>query len=610
MSVATNTNGNIPLYRFFITYSATEYEVFPLNFLSTMLVDELESGQVFYRRKFSGPLLFGTNSKVLDEAGVEQNRQDDWDLLWLIEAAAPCVKIPLVIEKTVSGTMATYWEGYFSTSDGKWDIDKCTFEVTPYPDDCYVDLLDKATLQHNILDIATEVTTTADWGTGSEVYTHNRWLYNSAVADNVIEWLASDATVGIKPGCTLSSTFFTAANNPATENTNHLTLLTLAQKSDIRRPTSSTPATTAMLSWNELMDILWGMFQVMWDYDEATDTINVEHISWWTKALGLDLRGDPMTTATNKYSYLKQEMPKYEKWIYAEADDSNFVGVPIWYDSKCVNDDPASNVWETNVNITTDLEYIIWNDDAIADEGFVMLCNYEDGGNYYVEYELGRLANTVRLNMHLSCANLHARYFRHNRVLITGYLNNNLTTFWTAQKTKQQDCSIIVCPVDAYDPNDEIATELGQTYFGGALATVGRSELKPSGEIKFNLLYGPLDNENTGVTDTRGVRCIEVGDLLNTQCTYYFYYTQAADADLVADPPQIRIQCQDATLTNCTTGWATATVNLGDYYSAPLVVDWCTPVGGAPICVLNRDTTELKGGWDFAELQRDESVSC
>ncbi len=603
MSVATNTNGNIPLYRFFVTYSATEYEVFPLNFLSTMLVDELESGQVFYRRKFSVSLLFGTNSKVIDELGAEQNRQDDWALFWAIEAAAPCTEIPFWIEKTVSGVMAVYWEGYFSTSDGKFDIDNCTFEVTPYPDDCYVDLLDKATLQHNILDIATEVTTTADWGTGSEVYTHNRWL------TDVIDYLASDATVGIKPGCTLSYDFFTdTPNNYVTENANHLTLLTLAQKSDIRRPTSSTPATTAMLSWNELMDILWGMFQVMWDYDEATDTINVEHISWWTKALGMDLRGDPMTTATNKYSYIKAEMPKYEKWIYAEADDSNFVGVPIWYNSKCVNDDPASNVWETNVGITTDLEHIINNDDAIVDEGFVMLCNYEDGGNYYVEFEGGMLDATVRLNMHLSCANLLERYFRHNRVLISGYLNDTLTTFWTAQKTKQQDCSIIICPVDAYDPNDGIATELGQSYFGGALATVNRSELKPSGEIKFNLLYGPADNENTGVADIKCMRVIEVGNPAATESTFYFTFSHPADAALVADPPQYNLTCQESvTFTTCATGWQALVVNLGDR-AASMVVDWCVPAGGPPDCVLIHGFDP--GAWACYDEDFDVDTTC
>ena len=577
------------IYRFYITIGSTETEVFPLNFLESAIVDERQDEpRVYYRQPFQGTLTF-----------VNNNGGDDFDLLYSAELVTPCDPILLRVERVG----VTYWEGQFSTTDGKWDLDNCTFTVTPKLADDYVDMLDKADIQHNILDIATEVTTTALLGATTEVYTHNRWL------TDVIDYLASDATVGIKPGCTLSYDFFTDITNYVTENDNHLTLLTLAQKSDIKRPTSSNPATTAMLSWNELMDILWGMFQVCWSYDSGTDTINVEHISWFTQGAGIDLRTQTITRNTNKYEYLKDKMPKYESWQFTEADDSNFVGTPIYYDSKCVDPDPDTNTRKTIVNITTDLEYIVQNDDAIADEGFVMLCNYLDGGNYYVEFEMGELSATVKLNMHLSVANLQNRYFRHNRVLIDGYMNWIHETFWSAQKTKHQSCFAIICPDTGYDPDDLMTTELGETWFGGEKAQVDRGELKPSGEMKFDLLYGPEDNENTGVEDTKSIKVIEVGDLMGTQCTYYFLFSHPADAPLVADPPQIRIQCQDATLTNCTTVWYTPVVNLGDY-STSVVVPWCVPAGGAPICVLNRDTTQLQGAWVHADLVRDESVSC
>jgi hypothetical protein len=577
------------IYRFYITIGSTETEVFPLNFLESAIVDERQDiPRSYYRQPFQGTLTF-----------VNNNGGDDFDLLYSAELVTPCDPILLRIERVG----VTYWEGQFSTTDGTWDIDKCTFTVTPKLADDYVDILDRADIQHNILDIATEVTSRALLGATYKDYTHNRWL------TDVIDYLASDASIGIKPGCNLSYDFFTDATNYVTENDNHLTLLTLAQKSDIKRPEATNPATTAMLSWNELMDILWGMFQVCWDYDAGTDTINVEHISWFTQGAGIDLRTQTITQMTNKYKYIKDKMPKYESWHFTEADDLNFVGTPIYYDSKCVDPDPDTNIRDTIVNITTDLEYIIENDDAIADEGFVMLCNYEDGGNYYVEFEMGELFATVKLNMHLSVANLHHRYFRHNRVLIEGYMNGIFETFWSAQKTKEQECFAIICPDTGYDPNDLITTELGETWFGGEKAQVHRGELKPSGEMKFTLRYGPEDNENTGIEDTKTIKVIEVGDLLNTQCTYYFLFSHPADAALVADPPQIRIQCQDATLTSCTTGWFTPVVNLGDY-STSVVADWCVPAGGPPICVLNRDTTQLKGAWDFADLDRDDTVSC
>lgn len=503
MSIAANTSGNIPTYRFYVTYDEDEYEVFPLNFLSTMLVDELETGQVFYRRKFSGPLMFGTNSEEIEDDGTTvHNRMDDWLLFWGIEHTLedPCGNIDLVIKKIVGGVEETYWTGFFSTSEGEIDIDKCTFEVTPLATDDYTVILKKGDIQYNILGAGLDrMTTRALRGAIDETYDRGIWLYHAA-DDNIIEYLAGV----LDPGCAVSTTFFTAANNPATGATNHLKLLSIAQKSDIINPASTDAANIAMLSWNELMDILWSMFQVKWTYDPAgAGTFTIEHISFWTKNLGLDLRGDLMTVATNKYTYLKEKMPKFEKFAFMESYNPDFYGVPIYYDSNCVDQDPATYTKNTVVNVTTDLEFIYTNPEAISSDGFVILCNYLDGADYYVLIELGMYAGEIRLNNHLAWANLHYRYYMHNRVLLTGSMNGAAETFFTAQKTKQQECSVIVCPIDEYDPDDEIATELGQTYFGGALATVKKSELKPSGEIHFNLLYGPADNEETVISDPK-----------------------------------------------------------------------------------------------------------
>jgi hypothetical protein len=97
----------------------------------------------------------------------------------------------------------------------------------------------------------------------------------------------------------------------------------------------------------------------------------------------------------------------------------------------------------------------------------------------------------------MSWTNLQNSYFRHERVLIEGYLLGILTTFWTAQKTKTQDCSAILC--STFDPASEIITELGETYFAGARGMVQKAERRPSGEVKLSLLYGPAGNLNTGV---------------------------------------------------------------------------------------------------------------
>jgi hypothetical protein len=193
-------------------------------------------------------------------------------------------------------------------------------------------------------------------------------------------------------------------------------------------------------------------------------------------------------------------MPKYEKYSFMEARNLDFIGYPIRYDSKCVNQDNDSNTQEQAVKVTTDLEYIIDNVDSISDDGFVILCNYLNGGNYYVKSEMGFIAGYVKLNNHLSWAGLHHHYFMHNRVLIEGYLNGSLRTFLTAQKTiKQKEFYSIVYTSDNYDPSEYITTELGETYLSGSKAKVEQSELSPDGKMKFSLLYGPADNVNTGI---------------------------------------------------------------------------------------------------------------
>jgi hypothetical protein len=503
MSITPYNIGNIPEYRFYVSIgpSSITHEVFPLNFLSTMLIDALETNQVFYRRKFSGPLLFGSNSEVLDVSGITQNREDDWALFWLVESTTPCTTIYLTITKTVSGVVETYWEGNFSTTDGHFDIDKCTFEVIPLPYDDYTTILENADTEYNLLldgELPSVTTTSlAIPPVVSDVaYTHCKYLFLNGVV-SVLSYLSDK----VKPGAGASSAFFTDEPNYVTLSTNRLKYLFLAQRSDIIVPGSSDPATILMMSFNQIAEILYAMFQVKWDYDLATDCIRFEHISFFDGIDGLDLRTQQLTQATNKYDYLKNEMPKFEKFAWKETDNEDFIGTDIWYDSGCVNQDSSSNVKETKIDVTTDLFYIQLNylTLSVKEDGIVILCNYTSGGNYYVNRDLGRLTLTnYGYNMDLSWANLHHFYFRHDRTWIQGYLNNNLEDFWTAKRIKLQTCSAIVCDLSTYKPEDKITTELGETYFGGEKAHVKTAEIKPNGEIKFNLVYSPEGNTNTG----------------------------------------------------------------------------------------------------------------
>ena len=409
-------------------------------------------------------------------------------------------------------------------------------------------------------------------------------------------------------GVTVSSEFFTdTPNNYVTEATNHLLHLTIAQKSDIIRYQSTNQAAIALMSWNELMEILWGMFEVTWDYDATTETINVEHVSWWTSTAGLNLRTQLACEATNKYTYLKEAMPKYEKFAWMEAEEINFIGAPIWYDSACVDQNPKSNIRTTIVPVTTDLEYIINyrfvdgdNESLISDDGFVILCNYFDTPDYFVELQPGSMDGSVHLNMHLSWANLHHNYFRHNRVLITGYLNNDITTFVSSQKNKQQKCSAILCDTDTYDPDNTITTELGEIYFDSAKAKVKTSSLGPMGNIDFTLLYGPASSGQDPIPDVKYINVTE--SVVGTTSTFTAVSSQAtaSDVDLI-----IYLTCVDAGDNTCDTASITITI-LNGATTGNNSIAWCED----SICVgaFHPDSSDAVGkGWVVSWLQSENS---
>jgi len=614
MSYGPYTPGNIPLYRFYVTYDAVEYEVFPLKFLSTQLTYEKEPGHIFYRVKFNGSLLFGTDSIAIDDAGAEQNRMDDWDLFWLIEGADPCAEVLLEIKKTVSGVETTYWNGYFSTSEGKFDIDNCLFEITPMLDDDYVIWFDKGDNEYNMIDMPTGdvplVTTEMTRAGTTYTYTRNRLLLD------VITYIVDDISGG---AVGVTSTFFTAANNPVTLAVNRLLYVTIAQKNDIKHPAATDGTTIAMVSFNSIMDML-KMFNVTWDY--SAGNIRVEHISFYPPvAGGINLIDHALARASNKYVYTKESMPKYEKFAFIEAD-GDFMANDIWYDSLCVNQDSGTNSTELSVNVTTDIEYIqdCMADpdltDVISDEGFVLLTNYEDGGNYYIQLaETGKgvaPGYPVKFNGDLSWRALHEFFFRHDRVMITGYLNGILETFYTAKKTKRQEVSVILC--DEFEPDKEITSELGEAYFGGVKAIVEKGSLEPSGLMKLSLLYGPKNNNNAGNAPSQCVLAVEVGrGAPNYDSTFHLVFTEAADAALAADPPRMRIICEhsaDGGTWNSGYVGTDAAVVAGDR-TATITIAWgLDGAGHQTDCVLTHVDDELGGAWPNYDLTRDYSTTC
>lgn len=521
-------------FRFYVTYSVDVHkEFFPLNFNSTSLIDEPESGQIFRRQKFNGSLIFGTNSWAENVSGISINRKTNFDYFFDIQIADPCGKIILEIERDG----LTYWTGKFAVNDGKFDLDNCTFEVTPQVQDDYSIFDDNGDTQVNILDVGLALHTVSM----TRIITTYEYKRNRLLTD-VIEYLANNIVAGI----TVSSTFFNDATNPVTLTTNRYNHLTIAQKSDIKRRGTSDRAWKGFMSFNDCMAML-RMFNIYWTYDSVTNTLTVEHVSFFTYTDGIDLRTQDLHKRMNKFSYAKGDIPKYEKFSFLEGGNEDFIEHTIWYNSSCVNQDKDSNVTSETFNVTTDIEYIqdcmiiVDKHSNISDDGWVLLANYESGGDLFVYMNHVSHNLDVHFNADLSWGVLHTCFFKHDRPVMTGFMNNSGTTFYTVKKTKIQDCSIINCyangsHVTAFDPSQLLTTELGETYFGGLKAFVKRAEILPSGLIKLNLAYGEADNAIVPVAYDNLIQIEEVANdvhpAIPTACTYYATTSIPADANL------------------------------------------------------------------------------
>jgi len=461
-------------YRFYITALSSRIEVFPLNFRQTTLIDERVSvAQV--RTSFSNTLRFTDN-----------NGSDDFSLFYLIEATTPCERLILEIEQKDSGadTYHEYWTGYFSTSDGVFDLDNCTYDITPKPYDDYINFDLYGEQQHNIL---TVVPTTVTAKTYEYDYTRCRWLID------VIEYLVES----IEPTATVVSWFLNNATNPVLGGVNQYQHLMIAQKSDIKRPLSSNPATVGMMSFKEMMEIL-RMYNLYWHYDGTT--FRIEHYDFWEGGAGLDLTAEPMAVRMNKYSYVKNDMPKYEKFAFMEGGDFGYVEHTISYDSDCVD---AKATASYSNKVTTDLSYIqtcaadpdlVSN---ISDDGWVILATEYDGTDYRVYYGTAYGSAFGSYNYPNSWGDLLRSFFIHGRVLLTGYIQGIAYDFISVRRTKQQELKAVVCYEDNYDARDYITTELGETWFGGQKAYVSRASRHPDGLIEFTLVYG--EDKNTEV---------------------------------------------------------------------------------------------------------------
>lgn len=231
---------------------------------------------------------------------------------------------------------------------------------------------------------------------------------------------------------------YVAGVNYVTGAANQITNLRVQQISAFLTIVSeSTLEIYSDMSLKDLLDSLKILFNTKWFVDDD-DYLRMEHISWFERTGTIDTTTGSLNIRLNKakqhFKYDRVEIPVREKFTCVYQGYKDFVGTDIKYNSACVN--LKKTITYSVPKFSTDLKHIRGNASEFKDfNSFLLLaCDTDDT----VLSETGELTGELQENGHLSWANLHENYYRHDRYLLDGTMNDVETDFESAKKLKRQ----------------------------------------------------------------------------------------------------------------------------------------------------------------------------
>lgn len=563
-------------YTFKIYYNGQYTTVNPTNFHKNKFTWEQKDEQIFFRKKYNGTFIF-------------DNKTGEFNIFWNIEKAGQSCNDILFY---VYACGRQVWKGVFSTGGGKFDLDRCTFEVQPQPSDKYNCFLEEIKKEYNVLQMALsiyeiktvqgtihnlkhirslytfdahvenecfldgvniacpsfttwclknrtfqrfqdsdhpgkhvdvqtsyysreEITTACSGGlcvapsgtgwvlltsncpTGCTYYrcsAFNQTYDSNRKLNDIIEAIVADSECGILGVKSIflninpdtSDPFYALTNggvdNYITASKSWTNQLMISQKADIKDPNASNSASVAVTTLEKILKWLT-MFRVFWDID-ANGYLILEHYHWWEeKATNYNfLSYDKLQLGRNVYEHNNTEVPLDEEFSFMENDpdkyaQKDFKGVPIHYNSPCANIE--SNTSFVLDDLTTNIEFIHDYPDAISDDGFVMIASELVAGVYYMNNEITLYTGHAKMNGHLSWPNLQYNYWRYDRYLPSGLMNNQQQDFisWKPN-VKQVAIEFPWCCADGeFDPNGKFITVLGTKFLNGKFARMHSAEL-------------------------------------------------------------------------------------------------------------------------------------
>ena len=268
---------------------------------------------------------------------------------------------------------------------------------------------------------------------------------------------------------------YVAGVNYVTGLINQVDFLTICAKSDfaihgVNTQFSSNAASISEITFKRIMEILREMFNVYWFIDDSGN-VRLEHYSWFKNTQSIDITNAGVSVeATRKYKHVQDDVPKFERWSLVDSLNIDFVGAEIVYEGQCVNAEQEKR--HDVADVSTDLNYILGTNESISINGHVLIANAYDG-SYSIIKDTGSISGSEVLNAPLSIANLHDAFHRAGRMLRTGKMNNQLTTFVSYRPTVEQVVVEIpyCCEYQTFNPDGYVTSELS-------------AELEVNGQIK------------------------------------------------------------------------------------------------------------------------------
>lgn len=284
-----------------------------------------------------------------------------------------------------------------------------------------------------------------------------RYYRQCIMLNDVIKYILKYVDIPLN----FKSEFLTSRVNPVSGK--DLSSLALLQKTLARDVNASNLPTIGNITLNDILSALANIFQV---YPSISgDDFVLEHISYYdnnlsytvSKEVGYDLTIDTKTSLLPKRIYsFENSIPIREKFAFQEATDIDFIGTDISYED-CLKEGSEINY---NVGlITTQIDNDFVEGFSDTDPNFMLLqlsSNVYGESRYVVQLangsnmtvtvtgyrkvisEQGAISGIVKPNAHLSWANLHESYWKTNRYLPSGKMNDKYTEF-TQRKSKIQD---------------------------------------------------------------------------------------------------------------------------------------------------------------------------